>query len=248
MSIKGPRVRNRLYRPTARRPGHALLLAAVLALHFAPVMAAQRWIPDDGERLRYRIFDEDKVVGALDFDFSRPDGSTLIIDRRQALTLKRFMITATLEAESRQQIVDDQLVHFTSQSTLESTLKDMNRSLTLARTDEGTLVGESTESPISLSQKLTPLILWNADVLRSGAYFSADDGSVIELQVDDAAETPAMPDPYRGPACTGLGFAMLADGKRAEGVAWTDAAGRICALRFETELGPLDYVLTASAP
>jgi hypothetical protein len=247
VSKQGSGQRRPLQGAVVRGPGGAILLAAAIGLHCAPAVPAPKWVPDDGERIRYQIFDDDKPVGALDFDFSRPDASTLIIDRRQQLTIKRFMITATLEAESRQQIVSEQLVSFASQSTLESTLKDMSRSLSLTRSDDGALVGESADAPITLPESMSPLILWSRDALRSGTYFSADDGSLIELSVDADADNSAMPPKYRGPECAGLGFAMLADGKRAEGIAWTDAAGRICALRFETELGPLDYVLSAPA-
>lgn len=226
--------------PSPLKPMHALALVAVTCCPWAH--SADRWEPRHGEIVRYEIRDGDERVGTLSYAFSRPNAETLVVERAQRLTVRRMLIRATLESSSRQTFLNHALIDFSSRSKLESTIKNEARSVALTLSPQGELVGQANNEAVTIPEGVTPLIIWHADTLRSGSHFGVDDARPIELTVDDVPSSRSAPASYRGPPCMSREFRMSVGDKRASGIAWADSSGRICALRFETDIGPLDYV------
>lgn len=218
------------------------MLTFACVVGWANAGAAEAWKPAANERISFDILDAGNTVGRLVLSFSRPDVDTLIVDRREDMTVSRMMIKARLEASSQERRSKDRLVRFTSRTRLDSVLKSGEASVEIARAPDETLVGRSSEGPLLLAADMLPASLWRGDELRSGAYFDAANGQPVVFTVAHAGPDEETPPGYRGPACVGRDVRMTTKGQQTRALIWVDPAGRICTMRLFLDIGPLDYV------
>jgi hypothetical protein len=232
--------------PSARPMRRLLACGAIAAALTLPALSAgaeDRWSPANGEVLALDIYDGTKPAGSLQITFERPDPSTLLIKRHQQMTIKRMLISAKLEQRSQQRIVDGRFTSFNSTTSLKSTIKDMDATLEVSRAADGTLAGKSTGKPLGLPADSQPLAMWSIDALRDGPYFDPGEGKPAKLTVKRSQPVAALPPSYKGRPCTSSSeLTVVTPEKTSGGTVWYDGRGKICAMRFQSELGALDYV------
>lgn len=219
-----------------------LALALGVLFPLGNASAAEPWKPADGEHLHFKILDGSKPAGDLWLRFSRP-GDELVVERKQTMTISRMMIKAAFVQTSTEHWASNRFTAIHSKTELTSTVKDEAKSLELSRTADGMLSGQSGADSLKLPADALPLSLWSRAGIRDGIYFDPSDGKTGKLAVKPGKVTEQPPPGTNADSCSGIEIAitMAAEKKPSRALIWLDPAGKVCAMRFFTALGTLDY-------
>lgn len=219
-------------------------LSFAMSLLPATLSAAPSWTPKAGAQLSFTSQTNGKTSGTLVFDFSQ-SGDHVIEKRVEHLELSRMMLKAvmdqTIESTWRGQTLDA----FKSSTIVKSSLKDTNDSLKVTRAANGKLMATEPEATHELPADAWPLTLTSRDFPSHPQLFDLTHGKIITLTNVSKGPEPVTADGV-SQNCERIEIKATAEGKTTEAVLWYDTIGRLCAMKFPTVLGTVEYVRTSS--
>jgi hypothetical protein len=215
------------------------LLFVAIGLPVLVQAAAPSWTPKDGAQLSFVSRSSGKPSGTLVFNFSQT-GDRVVEHRVEHLELSKLLLKAVMDQTTETSWRGQALESFTSSNIVKSTLKDSNETLKVNRQANGKLLAVGPDETHELSADAWPLTLTSRDFVSHPALFDLGRGKVITLSsVSKGMEVVTADGGTQN--CERFETKATAEGKTTDAVLWYDSLGRLCAMKFPTVVGTVEY-------
>lgn len=220
------------------------LLLVTITLPVVVQAATPSWTPKDGAQLSFISRSNGKPSGTLVFNFSQA-GDRVVEKRVEHLELSKLLLKAVMDQTTETAWRGQMLESFTSNNIVKSSLKDSNESLKVSRSANGKLMAATQDESHEVAADAWPLTLTSRDFVSHSQLFDLGHGKAITLSgVSKGIESVTADGGSQN--CERIEIKATADGKTTDGTLWYDSLGRLCAMKFPTVLGTVEYTRISS--